>query len=138
MRHKIYVKKFKSSYLSFRSSCPKVFCKKGVFRNFAKFIRKHLCQSLFLGMRPATLLKKRLWNRCFPVNFAKFLRTSFLKENVRWLLLFLWKIIYETLRASVGYWDRGADLAISRTKGVLKQCNKSTTAVCEIHGPQTK
>ena len=22
-----------------------------------------------------TLLKKRLWNRCLPVNFAKFLRT---------------------------------------------------------------
>ena len=26
-------------------------------------------------MRPATLLKKRLWHRSFPVNFAKFLRT---------------------------------------------------------------
>ena len=25
----------------------------------------------------ATLLKKRLWHRCFPVNFAKFLRTLF-------------------------------------------------------------
>ena len=25
----------------------------------------------------ATLLKKRLWHRCFPVNFAKFLRRSF-------------------------------------------------------------
>ena len=24
---------------------------------------------------PATLLKKRLWHRCFPVNFVKFLRT---------------------------------------------------------------
>ena len=27
------------------------------------------------GLRPATLLKKRLWHRRFPVNFAKFLRT---------------------------------------------------------------
>ena len=26
-------------------------------------------------LMPATLLKKRLWHRCFPVNFAKFLRT---------------------------------------------------------------
>ena len=26
---------------------------------------------------PATLLEKRLWHRCFPVNFAKFLRTPF-------------------------------------------------------------
>ena len=26
--------------------------------------------------RSTTLLKKRLWHRCFPVNFAKFLRTT--------------------------------------------------------------
>ena len=35
--------------------------KKKVLRNFAKFIGKHLCQSLFFnivaGLRPATLLK---------------------------------------------------------------------------------
>ena len=47
-----------------RSSRPGVFCKKGVFRNSAKFIEKHLCQSLFFnkvaGLRPATLLRKRL------------------------------------------------------------------------------
>ena len=30
-----------------------------------------------LGLRPETLLKKRLWHGCFPVNFAKFLRTTF-------------------------------------------------------------
>ena len=28
--------------------------------------------------RPATLLKQRLWHRCFSVNFVKFLRTPFL------------------------------------------------------------
>ena len=46
---------------------------------------KHLCQSLFfnkvLGLRPATLLKKRLWYRCSPVDFAKFLRTPFLQNT---------------------------------------------------------
>ena len=58
----------------FRSSLPVVFCKKITLRNFAKFTGKHLCQSLFfnkaagLSLRPATLLKKRLWHRCFPVN----------------------------------------------------------------------
>ena len=31
-----------------RSSCPEVFCEKGVLRNFTKFTGKHLCQSLFL------------------------------------------------------------------------------------------
>ena len=36
---------------------------------------------------PANLFKKRLWHRCFPVNFAKFLRTAFLPEHLRWLLL---------------------------------------------------
>ena len=38
---------------------------------------------------PATLLKKRLWHRCFPVNFAKFLRTPFLQNSSGRLLLAL-------------------------------------------------
>ena len=37
--------------------------------------------------RPATLLKKRLWHRCFPWNFAKFLSTSFLQNPSGRLLL---------------------------------------------------
>ena len=37
--------------------------------------------------RPATLLKKRLWHRCFHVNFAKFSRTSFLQNSSERLLL---------------------------------------------------
>ena len=32
-----------------RSSCPEVFYKKDVLRNFAKFTGKHLCQRLFLN-----------------------------------------------------------------------------------------
>ena len=54
-----------------RRSRPELFCKNGVLRNFAKFTGKHLCQSFFFnktaGLRPATLLKKRLWHRCFSV-----------------------------------------------------------------------
>ena len=53
----------------------------GLKENFAKFIGKHLwCQSLFfnkvarLGLN---FIKKETWHRCFPVNFAKFLRTPF-------------------------------------------------------------
>ena len=45
----------------YRSSRPKVFYRKGVLRNFAKFAEKHQCPSLFFnkvaGLRPATLLK---------------------------------------------------------------------------------
>ena len=40
-----------------------------------------------VGLRPATLFKKRLWRRCFPVNFAKFPRTPFLQNTSGWLLL---------------------------------------------------
>ena len=65
--------------------------KKGVLENFSKFTGKHLRQGLFFnkvaGLRPATLLKKRLWHKWFPVNFAKFLRTPFLREHLRWLLM---------------------------------------------------
>ena len=48
-------------------------------------------ESLFnkVAGRHETLLKKRLWHRCFPVNFAKFLRTPFLIEHLWWLLLFI-------------------------------------------------
>ena len=67
--------------LCFQKQPPGVFYKKSVLKNFTKFTGKDLCQSLFFdkvaGLRPATLLKKRLWYRCFPVNFAKFLRTPF-------------------------------------------------------------
>ena len=50
-----------------------------------------MSESLFLvaGLRPATLLKMRFWYRCFPVNFAEFLRTPFIIEHLWWLLLFL-------------------------------------------------
>ena len=37
------------------------------------------------GLSAAMLLKKGLWHRCFPVNFAKFLRTlrlaAFISSN---------------------------------------------------------
>ena len=39
------------------------------------------------ALSPATSLKKRRWHGCFPVNFAKFLRMSFLTEHIWWLLL---------------------------------------------------
>ena len=65
-----------------------VFCKKDVVRNFSKFTSKKIWQSLLLN-KVAGLLKKRLWHRCFPVNFTKFLRMPFLIEHLRWLLLLI-------------------------------------------------
>ena len=50
-------------------------------------------QSLFFnkvaGLRPANLLKKRLWHRHFPVNFSKFLRTPFFTGQLWATALFL-------------------------------------------------
>ena len=64
--------------------------RKDVLRNFATFTGKHVCQSLFFSCSPpATLLKKILRHRCFPVNFAKFLRTPFLHNTSRRLFLYL-------------------------------------------------
>ena len=59
-----------------------VFCKKGILRNLAKFTGKHLFFNKVAG------LKKRLWHRCFPVNFARFLSTPFLQNTLRRLLLY--------------------------------------------------
>ena len=44
------------------SSCPDVFCKKGVIRNFTKFTGKHLCQNLlFNKVTGPTLLAQVLY-----------------------------------------------------------------------------
>ena len=71
---------------AFRSNHRRCSVKNDVLRNFAKFTGKHLCQSLFfnkVASVPATLLIKSLWHRCFPVNFAKFVRTLFFAEHLR-------------------------------------------------------
>ena len=59
-----------AKFRSIHRRCP---VRKGVLRNFAKFTGKHLCQSLFLQERP--------WRRCFPVNFAKLLKTPCLQNT---------------------------------------------------------
>ena len=61
------------STASSRSSHRRCSIELGVVKILTKFTGKHLCQSLFkvTGLRPATLLKKRLWHRCFHVNFVK-------------------------------------------------------------------
>ena len=72
---------------------PELFNKKGVLRKSTKFTGKRLYQRLVFNkvasLRPATLLIKRIWHRCFPVNFVKFLRTPFLQNTSGWLLFFV-------------------------------------------------
>ena len=71
---------------------PEVFYKKDILKHFAKFIGKHLFQSLcfdnIASMKATTLLKKKkLLHSYFPVNFAKFFRRTFIQINTGWLLL---------------------------------------------------
>ena len=61
------------------NSHPVVLCKKGVLR-ISQNLLENICARVFFFDKVAglaTLLNKRFWLRCFPVNFAKFLlRTS--------------------------------------------------------------
>ena len=67
---------------------PEVFFKESVLKKFHK-IQIPVLESFFnkvSGVRPTTLLKKRLQQWFFPVNFVKFL-TPFLENTSRRLLL---------------------------------------------------
>ena len=55
--------------------------KKVVLKNLAKLTGKHLCQSLFFNKVAG------LRHRCFAVNFAIFLRTTFLQNASGQLVL---------------------------------------------------
>ena len=58
-------------------------------------LRSNFQEVLFeKDLRSATFLRKRLWHKCFPVNFVKFLRTPFLTEHFWWLLLAILSRLY--------------------------------------------
>ena len=118
--------KIKSKSNIERSSRPELFCEKGVLRNFTKFTWKHLCQSLFFdkfaGLRPATLLKRRLWHTCFPVNFVKFLRTPIFIEHIWWLRLHWGEVfVYETIFSK--FWNSSPTLHVIISKLDQKDSN---------------
>ena len=78
-----------------RSSRSQMFSKIGVLKIFANFTGNHLCWSLLLiKLQVFSLIKKRLHCICFPVKFAKLLRTHFFTEHILRLLLqslYFWK-----------------------------------------------
>ena len=80
----------------FRSSHLRCSVKKIVLRIFAKFTGKHLCQRFYFSKiagQAYNFIKKSLWYRYFPTNFAKFLRTTFLQNTSGRLLLNLLTIL---------------------------------------------
>ena len=68
-----------------RSTRSKVFRKKGVLKNLAKFTGKHLCQSLFFnkvtGCKTYNFIKKEDLAQVFPCELAKFLRIAFFNRT---------------------------------------------------------
>ena len=84
------------------NNCARLFCKTSVLQKFENF---HLRQSPFfnkvVGLRPPSynFIKKRL-RGCFPMNFAKFLRTSTLWNTYRLLLLLRFSNVFMTTNFS--------------------------------------
>ena len=70
-----------------------MFFKIGVLKNFQIIHRKTpVLEYLFnkaAGLKSCNFIQKRFQHSCFPVNIAKFLRTAFFIEHLRWLLLSL-------------------------------------------------
>ena len=87
-----------------RNSRSEVFCKKGVLRNFGKFTGKHLPE-------PCNFIQKETLAQVFSVNFLKLLRTPFLTEHRRWLLLHSEKNDWISKRFGVSF-----DVAIFKNK----------------------
>ena len=77
---------------------------KKLFLKLSQNSQENTCARLQAwGLRTATLLKKRLLHRCFPVNFAKFLRTTFPTVHLRWLLLRNWNFALNN-NIGVSHW----------------------------------
>ena len=79
-----------AKHVTCRSSRAEVFCKKGVLK-ISQNLLENTCARVFFLVKLQALLKKRLWHRCFLVNFLKFLRTPFFTEHLWWLVLYMIK-----------------------------------------------
>ena len=99
-----------------------VFYEISILKNFTKFTAKHLYQNLFL-------IKKRLWHRCFSVNFAKYLTTPFVKiTSARQLLSFnllgeksLLTSFYSTLLSGNIYFTNNQQVVGNKAKGRISK-----------------
>ena len=87
---------------NYRSSRPKVFCKKGFLRNFARFTGKHLCQSLSFNKvadRPGNFIKRKTLAQMFSRKSREISKSTFFTEHLRRLLLKL--VLYLALVLSL-------------------------------------
>ena len=63
-----------------------MFYKKSVLKNLKGNSQENICVKGFFnkvgGLRPATLLNKRLQHKCFPVNFVKSFKNTFFTKHL--------------------------------------------------------
>ena len=124
-------------------NCNKKFCiaspeavvqrcseKKLLLKLCPEFTGKHQCQSLFnkvAGLQTYNFIKKRCQQRCFPVNFVKFLGTPILKNIHEQLLLHLkyYTPVNNAAKAVAKY-------SKTATARVKKFCNKSPRGISRM------
>ena len=84
---KSYLSNLTSNFSQVRISHRRCIKKKGVLKNFAKFLGIYSARASFLnkvaGLRFATLLKKRFWH----CEFCDIFRNTFFTLNLWWLPL---------------------------------------------------
>ena len=128
--------------MKYRSSHRSCSIRKCVLRNFTKFTGKHLYQSPFFNkvasLRPATLLKKGLWHRCFPMNFAKFLRAPFHRTPLNDCFSTIPHFLVENpSKVLNGQQHKGVTFHWSRISPSLVTVLKSFTTIIFYHVGQT-
>ena len=89
----------------------------------------NICTWVFIKK---TSLKKRLWHRCFPANFEKFLKTPFLIEHLRWLFLNFTNITFTQYEFVISFktitWEKLVPLVVIRCHSFLFAVTRCTTS----------
>ena len=97
----------------------------GVLKNFSNFTGKHVLESLFnkvQGPLACNFIKERLQQRCFSARLAKFLKRTFFKEHLGWLLLY---ILYpHDVTCSLSRWNNGYNGIYKKDQQKLKHFEK--------------
>ena len=88
-----------------------------------------------IGLQACNIIKKRLQHRCFPVNIAKFLRTAFSTEQLRWLLVEVRKVKTAQLNIpnkSRKFEPRGEKVAYEKFKKVSVRLTRKPKQIAII------
>ena len=103
---------------------------KKVFLEISQNSQENICTRVSFLIKlqasdPATLLKKRLWHRCFPVSFLKFLRTPFFIKHL-WQLLLKHNVTMQTTAEFASNWTaniKASEYPFKQSRIMFKNIN---------------